>query len=142
MKYQIWSVDEYNQSGIESTTENIDEAISFIKKEVHNKNFSNALTRSDQMRSLEAYYPVFIPNKSSDNIVYAGNITDGKHRYYSLPDNNIYIYNNSSIEVRFFIGFNKDGNDIYMMDDREEKYVNAFLDNKLKALTYYFIKVV
>lgn len=143
LKYQIWNKDEYNTSGISSTVNSYDEAISFIKDQVHAANFNNVLTRADQIKSLEAYFPVFLDeNGENMNAIYAGNISDGKHRYYIDTDRYVYDKNDNSIQIRFYIGRDANNEDIYIKDNRGEKYIASFIDNKLNDLSYYFVKIL
>jgi hypothetical protein len=140
MKFQLWSRDEHGTTSIVGTFPNPDRAAKQAMDLVTQANFSNALSSSEQMRNIEAYFVEM--DKSS---YYSGNRPDGKHRFINDTGESSLI-GNSSLKIYVGSKFEKIANStekkeskIYLVDHKK-KEVNTLDHELLKDKTIYFIR--
>lgn len=143
-KYQVISRDTYGTTIILQTSNDLESAIKRIRTEVTNANFENALTTDDKYRTIEAYFPVFVDDAGSEvnDLVYAGNNTDGKHRAYRLSkDGSVQLESiDAAAPLLVFIGM-EGGENRYLQDTRR-KQVKTLKHDSLEGKTHYYIKVL
>jgi len=144
MKIQVISRDYNGTTVILDTVSDIEAALTRIKSEISDLNFQNALTTDDKFKTIEAYYPEFINSagKIVDNMIYAGNATDGQHRVYVFGENDkpsLEIFNGQQ-DLQFYIGKNE--GEEHRLSDGRGRMVDKLDHELLNGKTYYFIKVI
>jgi len=146
MQFQVISRDEYGQTAILGTHNDISEAVGQIRKEVTSMNFDNALTTENKFASIDAYSVDFIDEDGEvrDDAVYMGNTLGGTHRFVNPLNGDISDADNS--ELRIYIGEMGDKEDKvnYYMEDHLGQPLDTFEGAKNQALlsgkTYFFVK--
>lgn len=143
-KIQVISRDPYGSNVILQTVNDVGAALKRIKSEVTNLNFENALTTDDRYRAIEAFFPVFVDESGDvdENLVYAGNNTDGRHRVYRFSDDKDPVMETieDSMTMQMFIG--TDNRETVYLINSKKKMVADLKDDLLEGKTYYYIKVV
>src|SRR5665213_1697861 len=83
MRFELLSYDEYGQSSIVASANNIEAVLSAGTKFINSANVDNALAASEREKAWEAYMPVLVKrNKVRDDMIYAGNKRTGKHQVW------------------------------------------------------------
>jgi len=144
MKIQLWSQDEYGTGAICGTFTEPGKAFKLASELVTQANLGNALSSSEQLKTLEAYFV-----EVQDAFAYSGNRPDGKHRVVKLGSNDVEVLDPKTYQVRVYIGskFDKqpDGSRketrLYM-NDQKGKPVTSLTNEALRGKTVYFIKQI
>ena len=152
--FQLIMKDQYGNSQIVSSSEDLSELVELGKKTVTEENFENALNLSEQVASFRSYWVEFWNNgELVDNLYYAGcrgvsnwkvlaDYDEGETDTFDLED-----LNGENYEVRIFIGkvvYDKD-NDIvnkYYAKTPRGNEINDLGHEMLKdKMVYYIVEV-
>jgi len=139
--YQIHKRDSYNQSSIESSSNNLEDAVNVIKDLVTEDNFSNALVLDQKLSESEAY-ALFFADPETDEIVnhyvYAGPTgTGGKHKILVIKNDQVVEKIETSdfsdvknVKPRFYLGTDKTNEKKGVLEDHFLKSVNnAYIED-------------
>tara|TARA_B100001778_G_scaffold334029_1_gene344078 strand:- start:5936 stop:6373 length:438 start_codon:yes stop_codon:yes gene_type:complete len=145
MRYQVLSTDEYGQTAILSTFTSVEEARKFLRSQVSDLNFANALTTDDKFRTIEAYGVEFLDDDGNvtDASLYSGNTTDGRPRKL-VRNGEAYSMEvvGEDDEVRILLGVNEDKNNPHYLSTVKNEIVNKLGHELLEGKTEFFIRVV
>lgn len=143
MKFQVLSTDEYGQTSILNTFVTVEAAMQFLKSQVSDLNFANALTTEDKFRNIEAYGVEFVDGKGNimTDVLYSGNTRDGRPRKLVRKGE---TYSTEVIgkdeEVRIVLGRNEDTD--YHLHTAKKEIVNRLGHEILEGKTELFIRVI
>lgn len=138
-KYQLWSVDEYGQSSIITSSVYLDEMIKKGKSEVSIINVDNALTAIEKKRNWEAFFVEI----DDENIIYGGKNSKGKHFAYLKNDDEfseISLEDIKEVKKRMYLGY-LDNENWYAEDERQNE-INDMGHKDLMNKTVYFVKKI
>jgi len=147
MKYQLWTEDEYRTSAIVGSFASPESAAETARKLVTDANFSNALSTTDRMRNIEAYFVEMLNKKgsSSDSLFYGGNRRGGKYVSYKSASVEPTEFEPKNTPIRIYVGSTfskKNGKNeetrIYLNDEKG-KQVSSLSHLLLSGKTIYFI---
>jgi len=142
-KYQLCSRDEYGQTGIFYTDENLDKVMAKGKEEVTIAN-DNSLTAEEKKRNYEAYF-VEMPPIGGTKQVYAGKDGHGEDIAYKLAAEGIQTFKALNSKVKIFIGKldrkGKDTVDTYASDIKGNM-IETLNHPDLNGKTAWFIRKV
>jgi hypothetical protein len=154
MAWQVCMTDEYGASSILHNTPDLDNAVEFARKAVHEANMDNALTLSEQLRNWEAFFVQFFDkNKASQKVVFAGKDNRGKLcALNATKPKDLMEVENVKQESRFYIGKvptnERDPQtkkqvyrDLYAEDERGNLVLD-FNHRLILGKTFYFIRSV
>lgn len=142
MKYQLWMRDEYGTGAIIGTFDTTNDALKRGRTIVTDANFSNSLSSSEQMKSVEAYMVEFAGKNSLS--VYSG-LRQGKHSLFK--DGSVgQISDLDLVPVNIYIGskFAKNKNGAFdetpfYMKDEKGNVVTKLNHSSLNGKTVYFV---
>jgi len=142
MKFQVMSTDEYGQTAILNTLPTIEAATKFMKEQVTDLNFSNALTTEDKFKSIEAYSVDIVDENgnSLDSYVYSGNTTDGRPRMLVKGNPGYSKEVVAGKAVRIFLGDNE--GESHHLSTVKNVIVDSLDHELLEGKTEFFIRVV
>ena len=145
MKFQVLSTDEYRQTSILSTFNELEDARKFLNKQLSNLNFENALTTDDKFKSIEAYGVEFLDNNGYPimDTVYSGNTTDGRPRKL-VNKNGSYtteVVNSKEENIRILLGINENKNEPHYLRTAKNEAVDRLGHELLEGKTEFFIRV-
>ena len=107
MPYQLISKNEYGETSIEASSENIDELVKLAYQKVTSDNIENALTLDDKINDWESCFVEILDTEGepTNEAVYGG-IDRGKHFVYVFEKNDVKkVYlDDKSLPMRFYIG--------------------------------------
>lgn len=156
MKFQVMSTDEYGQTSILSTLGTVESAIQFMRDQVTDLNFSNALTTADKFKSIEAYSIDFLESNGDIDVnrLYSGNTTDGRPRML-VSSNGSYdkevvpsvprgkrdpVTEDNMSDLRVFLGVNE--KEMHYLSTVKNVTVDDLSHELLEGKTAFFIRVV
>ena len=148
MKFQLWSTDEYGQSTIVGSGEDLEKLVKFGKTEVSKENVDNALTVDDKKRNWELCFPVVVgqDGKELAGVFYGGKNSQGKHIALIGKGDNYEVQSlndalaSVSGSVRFYLG-KLDGQE-WVVTDEKKKIVSLFTHKDILGKTVLFIKKI
>ena len=127
MRIELWKKNEYGEGAILFSSTNLEQVIKQADQYLYDTNLENALTADEKMRNWECYsiHVVDKEGKQKNNVLYAGNMLDGKHRVYEYDGtkwNMRLIQSNDS--VRVYLGSvgtkNVPGKPWYLVDEKKQ----------------------
>lgn len=145
MKFQVLSKDEYGQTAILTTLPDANAARKFLRAQVSDLNFSNALTTDDKFKTLEAYSVEFLDENGNidEDVLYSGNTTDGRPRKLVK---NADSYKTEVISpdetVRILLGVNESNPIPFYLHNAKNKIVDRLGHEMLEGKTEFFIRVI
>jgi len=139
-KIQVWLWDEYNQGTILYSCDDSKTALDKAKKHVTDLNLNNSLTFDEQNANWEVFLPVI-----DENVLYAGNKTNGKHYFYEIEDGSWVKKEFKNLKnLKMFLGSveqsNKSLKDLFL--SKKDKNVNDLDHVDLKNKSVVFFKVI
>ena len=151
MAYQLCMRDEYGQSSVLATDDDLNEVIKICKQKLQSSNVDNSLTIDDKKRNWESFMVEVVINDEDQyegyNLVYAGK--DGRGIDQVFNDNNEIIKLsevNSDITLKMFLGVLDSENWFAAVPSRtvrgEEDLVDSLTHQSLQGKDVYFIKPV
>jgi hypothetical protein len=140
--FQLIMKDEYGQTSIISSSDDIDNLIKQGKKNVNDINVENALTSDEKRKNWEAYFVEIDGNKNS-KIVYSGKDAHGTD-IASKTDIGFNDVTNLFLEdvkktIKIYLG-NLDGKEWYAEDKKSKKLINSLKHQDLENKIVYYIK--
>lgn len=141
MRFQVLSTDEYGQTSILNTLHTLEAARQFLRDQVSDLNFSNALTTDDKFRTVEAYGVEFLNGEEVDTeLIYSGNTTDGRPRMLKPSEDGYSTEVVGDRDLRILLGSNE-GNP-YFLHTVKGEIVDSLDHELLEGKTEFFIRVV
>ena len=140
-KWQMWSVDEYGQGSILSTSEDVEQLIKTAKSNVHAENVENALTAEEKKRSWETYF-VEYPCSKKNMLIYGGKDNRGIHVVYKISENNIELVPASDIKVEPNIYLGNLNNQDWFAETERGVQINSLKHPSLVTKTSYFLRLI
>ena len=141
MKFQVLSTDEYGQTSILNTLSTLEAARQFLRDQVSDLNFANALTTDDKFRTVEAYGVEFIEDEEvQSELIYSGNTTDGRPRVLVPSSDGYSTEVVGERELRILLGSNE--GDPHFLETVKGEVVGNLDHELLEGKTEFFIRVV
>jgi len=151
MAYQLCMRDEYNQSSILFSDDNLEKVIKRCKQEVNSINVENALTIADKKQNWEAFMvKVEVPEDNvdaDDSYIYAGKDGRGVDQVFDSSNNLIKLSEvPEDVKLKMFLGA-LDGDDWFATVPSktvrgEEDLVDSLTHPALQGKDIYFIRPV
>lgn len=144
MKYQLISQDEYGTTAIIATAPTPEAALDKASKLVTSHNFENALTASEQMKSIEA----FLVELDDGKLIYSSNRPDNKHKAIKVGSNDV-VAVEPTTPIKIYIGskfaknaLGKMSETRHYLSDGKKRPVESFTHELLKGKTIYFVRQI
>jgi len=152
--YYLCKRNEYGDTSIIISKENISDLIVLAIKAVTKDNMENSLSMDEKLKDFKSAFPLVFNGEGEriDNVVYAGLGNLGKHTFiYVDPDTSKLETVNSEdlkdVSVKFFLGTDNK-KDYYLKDyvgkskNKEQYEVSNFKSTRVERKTFYFLKKV
>lgn len=143
---ELWTYDEYGQGSIIASSTKLSEIITRARKHVTEMNVDNSLAGGERDKNWEGYFPeIFVGDKPSSTMLYAGNRRDGKHHVWV---NNDGVWSNEIMHkgtsFRFYLGEISNGRTKvpWYLSDVKGKIVTSIDDQSLERKAILFIKIL
>ena len=146
MKFQLIQTDEYNQSSILASADNVAALIKKAKAEAQTMNVENALTAEEKLKNWESYLPLVLDEngKEVENIVFGGRDTTGKFVFYDVANDATKmtpVETASKGKIVLFLGNISKDKTWYATNERKQ-LLSDVNSNDLKGKTFLSIKVI
>lgn len=139
--YQLCMNDEYGQSSIVTSSNDLEELKKRIKALLCEANVDNALTLAEKKKNWSTYFlELYSDGDLVENAVYAGPNNQGKPSVLSLDDGKLYLLTEVDCQIKFFLGV-LDGEDWYAEDERGNIIDSLTHRDVLGKAAYYLRKV-